>query len=298
MNPLANLHGKIMPLDEVTISPLDRGFLFGDDVYEVLRIYNGKPWLEQEHFDRFIRSIDEIGISIRPSPSGRAVGGEGTFVDMPRMRQRMHETIQAGGFTEAIVYLQVTRGAAPRKHAFPKDVAPLELLWVQEYADTYRPLCKTGCGVITFPDLRWHRADIKSTNLLGNVLANQASSEAGCAEALLYLPDGTMTEASHSTFFAVKNNQLHTTPLKANVLASITRGYTLKLASMANIEVVEREVRREELLDTDELFLVGTTCEVLPIVTVDGKLVKNGQPGPLTQRLQAIYTESVRAFLK
>jgi D-alanine transaminase len=283
MNPLANLHGKILPLDEVTISPLDRGFLFGDAVYEVLRIYDGKPWLEQEHFDRFERSIAEIHIK---------------GVDMARMRKRMHETIRAGGFTEAIVYLQVTRGAAPRKHSFPKDVVPLELLWVQEYPDSYRPLCETGCGVITYPDLRWHRADIKSTNLLGNVLANQASSEAGCAEAILYLPDGTLTEASHSSFFAVKNKQLHTTPLKANVLPSITRAYTLKLASQAKIEVVERNLQRKELDEADELFLVGTTCEVLPIVKVDGKPVRSGQPGPVTRRLQAIYTENVQAFLR
>ncbi len=283
MNPLANLHGKILPLEEVTISPLDRGFLFGDAVYEVLRIYAGKPWLEQEHFDRFERSLGEIHIK---------------GVDMARMRRRMHETIKAGGFTEAMVYLQVTRGAAPRKHAFPKDIVPLELLWVQEYPDSYRPLCQTGCSVITYPDLRWHRADIKSTNLLGNVLANQASSEAGCAEALLYLPDGTLTEASHSTFFAVKKGQLHTTPLKANVLPSITRAYTVKLAGQAKIEVVERYLQRTELQDADELFLVGTTCEVLPIVQVDGKPVKNGQPGPVTRRLQGLYTENVQRFIK
>jgi D-alanine transaminase len=283
MTPLANLHGKILPLDEVTISPLDRGFLFGDAVYEVLRIYNGKCWLEEEHFDRFERSINEIHIK---------------GVDMLRMRKRMVETIAASGLKEAIVYLQVTRGAAPRKHAFPKDVVPLELLWVQEYPDSYRPLCATGCGVITFPDLRWHRADIKSTNLLANVLANQASAEAGCAEALLYLPDGTMTEASHSTFFAVQAGKLHTTPLKANVLPSITRGYTLKLAKQVGIDVVERYLRREELLDADELFLLGTTCEVLPIVTVDGRKVKGGEPGPVTRRLQTVYTENVRAFLK
>ena len=283
MNPLANLNGKILPLDEVTISPLDRGFLFGDAVYEVLRVYNGRPWLEQEHFDRFERSIGEIHIK---------------GVDMKRMRQRMHETIKAGGFRECIVYLQVTRGAAPRKHAFPKDVQPLELLWVQEYPDSYRPLCETGCSVVTYPDLRWHRADIKSTNLLGNVLANQAASEAGCAEALLYLPDGTMTEASHSTFFVVKNKQLHTTPLKANVLPSITRAYALKLANMANIEVVERNLHKDELRQSDEMFLVGTTCEVLPIVKVDDWAVQGGKPGPVTRQLQAIYTESVRAFLK
>lgn len=283
MNPLANLHGKIMPLEQVTISPLDRGFLFGDAVYEVLRIYQAKPWLEDEHFERFTRGLAELRI---------------TGVDMPRMRRRMYETIAAGGFTEAMVYLQVTRGAAPRKHAFPKDVAPLELLWVQEYLDTYRPLCQTGCEVITYPDLRWHRADIKTVNLLGNVMANQAASEAGCAEAILYLPDGTLTEASHSSFFAVKNGQLHTTPLKANVLPSITRNYTVKLCGQAKIEVVERMLKRAELDEADELFLVGTTCEVLPIVKVDGKPVKGGAPGPVTRRLQAIYTENVRAFLR
>ena len=283
MNPLANLHGKIMPLEEVTISPLDRGFLFGDAVYEVLRVYDGKPWLEEEHFGRFARSLEEIRIR---------------GVDMARMRRRMHETIKAGGFGEAVVYLQVTRGAAPRKHSFPKDVMPLELLWVQEYLRTYDEPCETGCSVITFPDLRWHRCDIKSTNLLGNVLANQASAEAGCAEAILYLPDGTLTEASHSSFFLVKTNQLHTTPLKANVLPSITRGYTLKLARQAGIEVVERNLQRKELDEADELFLVGTTCEILPIVTVDGRSVKSGQPGPQTRRLQAIYTGNVTAFLK
>src|SRR5881296_2598963 len=109
MEPLANLHGKILPLSEVTISPLDRGFLFGDAVYEVLRIYQGKPWLEDEHFGRFARSLAEIHIS---------------GVDMARLRSRMHETIKAGGFGEAAVYLQVTRGSAPRKHSFPKDAVP------------------------------------------------------------------------------------------------------------------------------------------------------------------------------
>jgi D-alanine transaminase len=272
MNPLANLHGKIMPLEEVTISPLDRGFLFGDAVYEVLRAYQGKPWLEDEHFGRFARSLEEIRIA---------------GVDMPRFRRRMHETIRAGGFREAVVYLQVTRGAVP-----------LELLWVQDYLRTYDEPCESGCSVITFPDLRWHRCDIKSTNLLGNVLANQASAEAGCAEAILYLPDGTLTEASHSSLFAVKNNQLHTTPLKANVLPSITRGYTLKLARQAGIEFVERNLQRNELDEADELFLVGTTCEILPIVKVDDRPVKSGQPGPLTRRLQAIYTENVNVFLK
>ena len=283
MQPLANLHGQIMPLDDVKISPLDRGFLFGDAVYEVLRIYQGKPWLEPEHFERFERSLKEI----------RILG-----IDMPRMRKRMHETIRAGGFGESMVYLQVTRGAAPRKHSFPKDATPLELLWVQEYLGAYDEPREVGCSVITHPDLRWQRCDIKSTNLLANVLANQAATEAGCAEAILYLPDGTLTEASHSSFFAVQVGKLHTTPLKANVLPSITRAYALKLAAQANVEVVERNLHRKELDEVDELFLVGTTCEILPIVQVDGRPVKQGKPGPVSRRLQAIYTANVQAFLK
>ena len=176
-------------------------------------------------------------------------------------------------------------------------MTPTELLWVQEYPGSYDEQCKTGCSVITFPDLRWQRCDIKSTNLLGNVIANQAASEQGCAEALLHLPDGTMTEASHSTFFAVKNGALHTTPLKANVLPSITRIQALRLAKATNLELIERFLHRKELDEVDELFLVGTTCEVLPIVKVDGKPIKGGQPGPVTRRLQAAYTESVRVFL-
>jgi D-alanine transaminase len=283
MNSLANLHGKIMPLEDVTVSPLDRGFLFGDAVYEVLRVYQGKPWLEQEHFDRLARSLAEIHIA---------------GVDLPRLRRRMHETMRAGPFGEATVYIHITRGSAPRRHAFPSDAVPLELLWVQEYLGSYEEDCKVGCGVITYPDLRWHRCDIKSTNLLGNVLANEAAAEAGCKEALLYLPDGMLTEASHSSFFAVQGGKLHTTPLKANVLPSITRGYTVNLARGAGIELVERHLHREELATIDELFLVGTTCEILPVVKVDGRPVKDGRAGPVTRRLQNLYTESVRAFLR
>jgi D-alanine transaminase len=283
MQTLANLNGQIMPLAEVKISPLDRGFLFGDAVYEVLRVYQGRPWLEQEHFDRLARSLEEIRIS---------------GIDVGRLRRRMHETIRSGGFGESTVYLQVTRGAAPRRHAFPTNAVPLELLWVDEYTGYYTEPCRTGCRVITYPDLRWHRCDIKSTNLLGNVLANQAAVQAGCSEAFLHLPDGTLTEASHSTFFAVQGGKLHTTPLKANVLPSITRGHALRLAQQGKIEVVERYLHLRELAEVDELFLVGTTCEILPVVQVDGRSVKSGEPGPVTRRLQSLYTESVQAFLR
>jgi D-alanine transaminase len=273
-----------MPLDEVRISALDRGFLFGDAVYEVLRVYQGKPWMEHAHFERLARSLASIRIA---------------GVEVARLRQRMHDTIRAGGFGECLVYLQITRGAVyPRRHAFPPAARPLELLWVDAYDDTKAAqLRQAGAAVITQPDVRWHRCDIKSTNLLANVLANQAAAEAGAAEAILYLPDGTLTEASHSSFFWVQDGSLCTTPHDANILPGITRTVVLHLAERARVTVRECYLRRDGLATVDELFLTGTSYEVMPVTRIDGRPVGNGQPGPVTRRLQAAHVEVLREFL-
>lgn len=282
--PLANLHGAIMPLDDVKISAQDRGFLFGDAVYEVLRVYHGRPWLEEEHFERLKNSLAAIRI-----------GG----VDLDRLRQRMHETIAAGPFGEAMVYIHVTRGTAPRRHAFPKGTAPLEFLFVQDYDDGPTAQARLqGTKVITHPDIRWSRCDIKSTNLLANVLANQAASEAGASEALLYLPDGIMSEASHSSYFTVKNGVVGTTPLKANILPGITRNFVLRLAQKADVPVREQAMRRDDLYKMDEIFLTGTTSEVLPVVKVDDKTIGGGVPGPVAKRMLELHQKAVREFLQ
>jgi D-alanine transaminase len=279
---LANLNGEIMPLEDVRVPALDRGFLFGDAVYEVLRLYRGKPWLFAPHWERFERSLREIRIA---------------GVDMERLRRRMHETIAASGLQEALVYLQVTRGAAPRRHAFPTQATPLEFLFVSEYADTYAPMRRTGVPVVTQPDLRWQRCDIKSTNLLGNVLAIQAATDAGCAEALLYTPDGNMTEATHSSFFAVKDGTLLATPLGPSILPGITREYLVELAGRAGIPFRQKVMSRRDLRDMDELFLSGTGSEVLAIVTVDDKPIAAGRPGPITLKLLDAYQADVARFL-
>lgn len=281
--PLANLHGAIMPLEEVKISAQDRGFLLGDAVYEVLRLYQGRPWLEQEHFERLQHSLAAIRIS---------------GVDLERFRARMHETIARGPFTEGMVYLHVTRGTAPRRHAFPKAATPLEFLYVQDYDDGPTAQARArGTSVITHPDIRWGRCDIKSTNLLANVLANQAAAEADASEALLYLPDGTMSEASHSSFFTVKGGVLHTTPLQANILPGITRNFLIRLAQKADIPVREHALSRAELYQMDEVFLTGTTSEVVPVVKVDGQEIGSGKPGPLAQRLLVLHQRAVQDFL-
>jgi D-alanine transaminase len=282
--PLANLHGDLMPLDEVKISAQDRGFLFGDAVYEVLRLYQGRAWLEQEHFERLKNSLAAIRIA---------------SVDLERLRRRMKETIAAGKFTEGMVYIHVTRGAAPRRHAFPKSAVPLEFLFVQDYDDGPAAQARIkGTSVITYPDIRWGRCDVKSTNLLANVLANQAAAEADASEALLYLSDGTMAEASHSSYFTVVGGTLHTTPLNANILPGITRSFLIRLAQKADIPVREQRMRRDDLFKADEIMLTGTTSEVLPVVKVDGKPISTGQPGLVTKRLLELYQKAVREFLK
>ena len=198
MEAIANVNGEQQPLAQVRVSALDRGFLFGDAVYEVLRVYSGKPWLEDEHFRRLERSLGAIRIK---------------GVDCSLLARRMHATIAAGPFQEAIVYIQVTRGAAPRSHGFPASAEPLQLLFVQEFNDPYLEQRQRGVKAHLHPDTRWDRCDIKSTNLLGNVLAMQAAKEAGCVEALLHLPDGTITEGTHTSLFGVLADEARVRPL-------------------------------------------------------------------------------------
>jgi D-alanine transaminase len=279
--PLANVNGEMMPLDEVRISPLDRGFLFGDAVYEVLRVYGGRAWLCDEHFQRLAHSLEAIRL---------------TGVDVGRLRDRALQTLDRSGVEEGIIYIQVTRGSAPRSHPFPKDAVPLELLYVQTFEDPYQEAREKGACVISRPDIRWDRCDIKSTNLLANILTNQEAREAGCREALFYLPDGTFTEGTHTNLFGVRQGRLVTAPKNNEILPGITRGFVVGLAARAGVAVEEHKLHRERLGEVSELFVSGTTSEILPVVAVDGTPVGDGQPGPITRRLQAEYVEAVRAF--
>jgi D-alanine transaminase len=280
--PLANLNGAILPLGEVRISALDRGFLFGDAIYEVLRLYSGKPFLVEEHFQRLGNSLEAIRLS---------------GIDLPRLRRRMMETIEQSGVSEGMVYLQITRGSAPRKHPFPKDAVPLELLWVQEFSDPYREQRQTGIGVITQPDIRWKRCDIKTTNLLGNVLAMQAAVEAGCTEALFYHEDGRLIEGTHTNLFGVARGKLITAPTTNHILPGCTRAFILRLAQVGGIGIEEGYLNRDSLGELAELFVSGTTSEVLPVVRVDEVTIGPGTPGPVARRLQQLYADAVADFV-
>jgi D-alanine transaminase len=284
MEPIANLNGKSMPLAEARITPLDRGFLFGDAVYEVLRVYGGKPFLLEEHWRRLAASLEAIRIR---------------GVDLDQLKQRMLQTIAAGPFREAIVYIQITRGAAARRiHTFPDRATPLEFLYVDELTSDYTPLREQGVPAITYPDIRWDRCDIKSTNLLGNILAGQAAKEAGAYEAILYLEDGTVLEGTRTSLFGVLGGKLLTAPTGHAILPGITRGFVLRLARETGISVEEHVLKLSDLSEVSELLLTGTTSEVLPIIRVDEKPVGNGRPGPVTRRLQDAYQAAVDRLIR
>lgn len=283
MPALANVNGETMLLSEVRISALDRGFLFGDAVYEVLRAYSGRPWLLDDHQRRLAKSLAAIRIA---------------GVDLDRLRRRMLETIAVGRFREALVYIQITRGAGPtRSHAFPQAATPLELLFVEEFEDRHAEQREHGAAAITYPDPRWARCDIKSTNLLGNVFAAQAAKEAGVAEALFYQPDGRILEGSRTSLFGVLHGQLRTAPLNPSILPGITRELLLNLARDLSLAVREESLHLDDLPNVSELFVTGTTAEVLPIVKVDKQTIGAGKPGPKTWGLQAAYRAAVQQWL-
>lgn len=282
---LANWNGQMMPLEEVRVSVLDRSFLFGDGIYEVLRVLGGRPFLFREHFDRLRRSLRELRIE----------------TDVDRIEQRTLDTLHDSGVQSGIVYLQISRGTAPnRTHAFPNPpVTPNELIYVRELAeDPYAAVREAGGKAITFQDIRWHRCDIKSVNLLGNVLASQAAAEAGCQEAILVAADGVITEGSHTSVFGVKDSQLLTAPLEANVLPGITRGMVVQLAEKAGIGIRHQCLHLDELFQLDELFITGTTSDVLPITQVDGKPIGPGRPGPVAARLFEAYRRHIAEWLE
>ena len=281
--PLANWNGEEMLLEHVRVPALDRGFLFGDAVYEVLRVYRGQAFLESAHLDRLRRNLSEISIAC----------------DVDRLAGRMRNTLRHAEVHEGLIYIQVTRGTAPRTHRFPEgDCPPNELIYVEGFEDDPgAALQKHGAAAVTVPDLRWKRCDIKSVNLLANCLAAQQAAEQGCPEALLFAEDGTITEGAHTSVFAVRQGRVLTSPLSPSILPGVTRGLVTELATRCDVAIQETSFGVSDLPELDELFLTGTTVEVLPLVRVDGSPIGDGHPGPVTLQLRSAYREYVEESL-
>jgi D-alanine transaminase len=278
---IARINDQVLPLTEVPVHLLDRGLFFGDGVYEVLRSYRGRLFALDEHMDRFERSAAEIRLS---------------GINFQEIRQHVLEAFDRGGFQNAKIYFHLTRGAELRDHLPSAALKPRFFLTVQELHDDPKKK-QHGIKVSTHPDLRWKRCDIKSLNLLPNILARMEADRKGCTEALLVNEKGLITEGAGSAFFAVNGREktLYTHPLGPEILPSITRGVVVRIARDAGLTVIEKAVTPQQAARMDELFLAVTTKDILPITELNGQPVGSGKPGECTNALTALfrqYTES------
>jgi D-alanine transaminase len=274
--PLAYLNGEFVPRSSATLSVDDRGFVFGDGVYEVWRVITGQPFELDAHLARLQFGLSELRIA-PPDIVERDV-----FAGIAK------RLLGAAGLEtgEATIYLEITRGAAPRTHQFPIAATRPTVYTVANRFEPPEALRTRGARAITTPDIRWLRCDIKTVQLLPNVLAKQAAADAGAAEAIL-VRDGVVTEGSHTNVFAVDRGVVRTHPANNLILHGVTRQLVIDLARSLDLEVQETPFMRAELAAFDELFLVGTTTDVMPLVRVDEHTVGNGSPGPIATRLQA-----------
>ncbi|MFP4420580.1 MAG: aminotransferase class IV [Desulfococcaceae bacterium] len=279
---LVYFNGEFRFKNEIQISPDDRGFLFADGVYEVILAHDNRLFRRAAHLERLRNSLDGLRIDLP----------EAEF----RKLDAASETLLAqNNLTEgaATVYIQVTRGAAPRKHRFPEKPTPPT---VYASAGRFFPNesgWKNGVAVVTAPDIRWTRCDLKTVSLTANVLASQRAAEKGAQEAV-FVRDGMITEGAHTSFAAVFEGVLWTYPECPYILSGITRRAVLELCERLEIPVREHPISRDGMGSASEAMLLGTTTEVTPVVALDGETVGEGTPGPLTRRLQTALRKEIR----
>lgn len=272
-------NGRFLPKEEVWISPDDRGFLFADGVYEVLHSYCGHLFRLADHLQRLERSLREIRIN---------------FPDVEKLGPVAESLIRSNGLEneEAVVYIQVTRGAAARRHVFPDEGTAPTVYALASPMQFSREKMEKGVKVILVPDLRWARCDIKSVGLLPNVLASQQAKEQDAEEAI-FVRDSIITEGSHMSFCAVFDGILLTHPLNQHILPGVTRGFVLELCRQLPVPFKESPFEAKNLPQASEMFIMSTNSEIMPVVQVDGWQVRDGKPGPITRKLQQAYRDFV-----
>jgi D-alanine transaminase len=280
---LVYLNGEYLPDSEAMVPVTDRGFVFGDGVYEVTRALDGNLFAEEEHWQRLARGMRELGID----PGGHLDRGMVRSISERLLR----ENDLASG--HATVYLQVTRGAAPRTHWFPPPDTPPTVYLSASRFTVPEELRRNGGSAITLPDIRWARCDLKTVNLLGAVLAKQRAKEAGAFDAVL-LRDGAVTEGGATNVFGVIDGRLRTCPRSHYILPGITREIIIEIARQEGIEVDETPILAHELHGVEELFFTGTTTDVQPIVELDGRTISGGRPGPIAVKLLGRLMERMR----
>lgn len=265
---------KFIHKDALQFPLEERGLQFGDGVYEVIRIYHGKPYLLDEHVARLFRSLQAIQIRLNVTPG--------------QIKQKLNQLIDANDMQEdGFIYLQITRGTAERNHPFPENAVPNFYAYIKQRE---RPidLIENGVKTILLPDERWDNCYIKSLNLLPNVLAKQKAAEQDAYEAILHR-DGRVTEASSSNVFLVKDGTIYTHPEAKHILNGCVRTAIIRFTKQNDIPLIEQSFTKNDINEADELFLTSSLSEVMPIVQIDDQNVANGQPGPIAKKLQEAY---------
>jgi D-alanine transaminase len=273
-DPLVYLNGAYTPLSEAKIPVLDRGFIFGDGIYEVVPMYARKPFRAKQHLARLFRSLASIGI---PNPH--------TEEEWMALVDKVSQAHPAG---DQVIYIQVTRGVAKRAHAFPAEVTPTVFIMTNPLALPSAEAVEAGVACVSMEDKRWLHCEIKSVSLLGNVLAAQNAAENGVTEAIQFR-DGFLTEASSSNVWIVKNGKLMGPPKDNLILEGIRYGLMEELSAAGDIQLESRRITRDEVFAADEVLITSATKEILPVVTIDGKSIGNGTPGPVFRKLYAAY---------
>lgn len=272
MPELAYLNGQIMPLDQARVPVEDRGYQFGDAAYEFVAAGNGRLFAVEAHLDRLERTMRALAFPP---------------LDRNHIREAMFKLHQRAGISRAGIYIQISRGVAPRSHAFPAEAAPQVLMTIRPVPPTPPEHLTEGIGAITVADQRWGRCDIKTVQLLANVLAKQRALDSGAYDAIFIGPDGTVREGTSSNLFIRSAQRLHTHPLTTDILPGITRAVLLDICRREGIEVLERRFDRHALMAADEVMLTGTVTEVLPVTRIDGRIIGDGRPGPMAAQLRA-----------
>lgn len=272
------LNGSFVDHNEAKISVADRGFIFGDGIYEVTRVINGKLFREEEHLVRMDQGLKALKINLERSVRKQ-------IPDISRELLKRNDLLEG----EAAIYLQITRGGAwPRTHTFPDPAVKQTVYLSASPFEPHTELHKTGVNVITVSDIRWTRCNLKTVLLLPNTLAKQQAVEAGVNSALL-IRDGVVTESPNANIFCVKDSELYTYPESNYILSGITRGAVLEIAEKLEIPVHFTPVREEELFDLDELFFSGTTTDIQPVTVINGKKLGTGKPGHVVKAIQEEY---------
>lgn len=273
-DPLVYLNGELTPLSEARVPVLDRGFIFGDGIYEVIPIYGRKMFRSEQHFARLFRSLDSIGI---PCPHDKA-----TWLKLIASVSDAHPA------DDQVVYIQVTRGVAKRGHAFPANIVPTVFIMANPMVPVAAALREKGVACVSMEDKRWLRCEIKSTSLLGNVLAAEFAASHDATESIQFR-DGWLTEGSSSNVWIVKDGTLMAPPRDNLILEGIRYGLLEELCAEAGIAFASRRIARDEVFAADEVLLSSASKEVLAVVSIDGKTIGSGKPGPICDALSAAY---------